>query len=226
MTRLSAALAAFLALSAPAFAVSTVPVALPSNTWVNLNTQSGITGPLSVQAFGGVVEFVCSDTQPSSTSTLQGFLKYPEQGAAEKPPFVPCQVSTTTWAFAYGSGAFSSSATVIVTAAIGPNNPSVVAGPTPSTGLTNQAKIATTGTAVQLNGGVSYPLKNGITITAWYQNTNPICVGFSSSVTNVYDGTGNGYCIPPGMSSSWAVSDASLLWVNGTAADKVMEEGN
>lgn len=85
-----------------------------------------------------------------------------------------------------------------------------------------QAKIASTGTAVQLG---SNTLTNGVIITALSTNTASITVG-GSSVTNTTNGTGNGYILEAGASASWAVSNTNQLWINGTAGDIVSFAGS
>ena len=87
----------------------------------------------------------------------------------------------------------------------------------PSAITTGQQKIAVTGTAVQVIAA-STALVNGVIITANLNNAAVVTVG-SSSVTNTADGTGNGKVLQPGESTSVAVSDLNLLYVNGTAGD-------
>lgn len=94
-----------------------------------------------------------------------------------------------------------------------------------SSPLSGQAKIATTGTAVQLNGGVSQPLNNGIIISGLSTNSATIEVG-TSSVTNTHDGTGNGYILSAGFAVSFAVSNTNAIWVNGTSGDVVSWAGS
>jgi hypothetical protein len=88
--------------------------------------------------------------------------------------------------------------------------------------LVGQAKIAVTGTAVQLASNV---LKNGVIITAKSTNTNPIEVGISS-VNNMNDGTGNGYILEPGSSVSFAVTNTNTLSINGTSGDIISFAGS
>lgn len=97
----------------------------------------------------------------------------------------------------------------------------VVSSPLASS-VVGQAKIATTATAVQL---ASATLVNGLVIKAHPSNTAPILIG-GSSVTNVYNGTGNGYPIWPGEAMSFAVPNASALYINGTAGDIAFFGGN
>lgn len=85
-----------------------------------------------------------------------------------------------------------------------------------------QTKIATTGTAVQLGTGA---LVNGVVITANLNNSGPITVG-PAGVNNTQNGTGNGYMLYPGASMSYAVSNLSPVYINGTAGDFVTYTGN
>ena len=85
-----------------------------------------------------------------------------------------------------------------------------------------QAVMATTGTAVQL---ASNSLVNGVVVTANGSNVAPIVLG-SASVTNVTDGTGNGYVLAPGASIGLAVANTNSIWMNGTASDSVSFVGS
>jgi len=85
-----------------------------------------------------------------------------------------------------------------------------------------QAKIAITGTAVQLG---SNALSNGVILTAKSTNTAIIVVG-GASVANTVDGTGNGYLLAAGASVSFAVSNSNALYINGTAGDIVSFAGS
>ena len=94
-----------------------------------------------------------------------------------------------------------------------------------SSPLVGQSKIASTGTAVQLNGGTSQPLSNGVIISAATGNAAYIEIG-SSSVNDTHDGTGNGYMLAPGASISFALADTSDAWINGTSGDIVSWAGS
>ncbi len=96
-----------------------------------------------------------------------------------------------------------------------PNKPSLV--------FTGQVKIVTTGVAVQLPDHV---LTNGIVIKSLATNSASMQTIGPSGVTNAVDGTGNGYIMAPGEASSFAVPNANLLYVNGTAGDVFTYEGN
>jgi len=87
--------------------------------------------------------------------------------------------------------------------------------PSLTSGFFGQAKIAVTGTAVQLG---SNTLENGVIITALSTNTGIIKIG-GSGVTNVSDGTGNSYLLEAGASISVAVTNTNVLYINGTAGD-------
>lgn len=93
---------------------------------------------------------------------------------------------------------------------------------TPGSVVTGQKKVAVTGTAVQLSAGA---LVNGVVIKALSTNAAAIVVG-GLGVTNVTDGTGVGYVLLPGEAVSFAVSDVSVLYINGTAGDGVCAAGN
>lgn len=86
---------------------------------------------------------------------------------------------------------------------------------TPSSG---QAIIGVTGTRVNL--GTSQPLTNGIIISANAGNAASIEVG-DSTVTNVFNGTGNGYILAAANAVSFAITNSNELWINGTAGDIV-----
>jgi hypothetical protein len=86
----------------------------------------------------------------------------------------------------------------------------------PSSFVTGQAKIATTGTAVQLG---SNALTQGVLISALSTNTASITIGTSSSLTNVVNGTGNGAILTAGSTKSIAATNTNLIWINGTAGD-------
>ena len=86
----------------------------------------------------------------------------------------------------------------------------------PASFKTGQAKIAVTGTAVQL---ASNTLTQGVLISALSTNTASITIGTSSGVTNTVDGTGNGSILTAGSTKSIAATNTNLVWFNGTAGD-------
>jgi hypothetical protein len=88
--------------------------------------------------------------------------------------------------------------------------------------LVGQAKIAVTGTAVQLSNQTT---PNGVILTAKSTNVAVITVG-ASGVTNTVDGTGNGYLLEQGCSVSAAVANVNDLYINGTAGDIVSWMGS
>ena len=100
-----------------------------------------------------------------------------------------------------------------------PTNPNA----NPATGRSGQVKIAVTGTAVRVTASAT-PLVNGVIFSALTTNTalaGGICgtAGTASNLTNVADGTGNGYILLPGGGGSLGVSDLSALYFNGVAGD-------
>ena len=85
-----------------------------------------------------------------------------------------------------------------------------------------QAKIATAGAAVQLDNKV---LINGVIVTALFTNASAIALG-TASVADTVDGTGDGYILEAGASSSFAVDNINRLYINGTAGDIVSFAGS
>lgn len=91
--------------------------------------------------------------------------------------------------------------------------------------LTGQAKIATTGTAIQLDSS-SQPLTNGVIISAVSgNNAAGVTIG-GATVTNTVNGTGNGYILAPGASVSFAIANTNELYINGTIGDIVSWAGS
>jgi hypothetical protein len=86
----------------------------------------------------------------------------------------------------------------------------------PTSFKTGQAKIAVTGTAVQL---ASNALTQGVLISSLSTNVGSITIGTSSALTNVVNGTGNGAILTAGSTKSIAVTNTNLVWINGTAGD-------
>lgn len=84
--------------------------------------------------------------------------------------------------------------------------------------LVGQAKIVTTNTAINLNGGISQLLANGIIITAPSINVAPVAIG-GVGVTNTGAGAGNGYLLTAGASISFAVTNTNTIYINGSAND-------
>ncbi|HUD06475.1 MAG TPA: hypothetical protein VMR34_01175 [Candidatus Saccharimonadales bacterium] len=130
---------------------------------------------------------------------------------------------TTTWLNDGSGNAINSTSsalnTYLTNTSVGITNPLV------STPQVGQSKIAGTGTAVQLNGGTSQVLTNGIIISASSANVASISVG-GSGVNNTTGGTGNGYLLPPGASISFAMVNTNDLYINGTAGDYVSWAGS
>lgn len=95
--------------------------------------------------------------------------------------------------------------------------------PTPASVVTGQAKIAVTATAVQLGANA---LVNGLVVKAKSTNSASCGTVGGVGVTNVYDGTGNGYGLCPGEAASFAINNSNVLYFNGTAGDIFTFEGN
>ena len=99
-------------------------------------------------------------------------------------------------------------------------------GGTSATIVSGQAVIAVTGTAVQFQTA-SAALTNGLIFCAPSSNNSAgITVGGSGVTNTTTGGTGNGYVIPPGACGSLAISNANLLYFNGTAGDVLTYLGN
>ncbi len=94
--------------------------------------------------------------------------------------------------------------------------------PIPATIVAGQVKIVATGAAVQLPPN---PLVNGIAIKCAATNAGNVFVG-PSTVTTLYDGTGNGFPIEPGGGASFATSNSNAAYLNGAAGSVCSFEGN
>jgi len=68
-------------------------------------------------------------------------------------------------------------------------------------------------------------LANGLCIRAKSTNVGNVFVG-GSTVTATDDGSGNGFAVAPGASISLPVSNASAVYIIGTAGDIVYVTGN
>ena len=104
-----------------------------------------------------------------------------------------------------------------------PNNPvsQIVVGIAVPTGdpVVGQAVILVTGTAVQLSTiPVDLPTASVLVYALGANNAVGGTVG-RVGVTNVVNGTGNGYPLEPGQSVVIMTDNANLVWVNGTAGD-------
>ena len=98
-------------------------------------------------------------------------------------------------------------------------------GGTNSTIVSGQAILSVTGTAQQFQSA-SATLTNGLLFCASPKNNSAgITVG-GSGVTNTVSGSGNGQILLPGQCSSLAISNANLLYFNGTANDFISYLGN
>lgn len=89
--------------------------------------------------------------------------------------------------------------------------------------VVGQTKIVVTGTAVRLP---SNALINGLIVKSKITNNVARQTVGTSAVTNIVDGTGNGYILEPGEAASFAVTNSNAIWVNGTAGDIFSFEGN
>ena len=98
----------------------------------------------------------------------------------------------------------------------GTNNIGTVLGPLPTVPVVGQQTLTTSAVALTANA-----LQNGIVITALPANTGTVYVG-ASGVT-----TSTGYPLAAGQSISFAVSNASGIFIIGTnATDKIAFAGN
>lgn len=95
----------------------------------------------------------------------------------------------------------------------------------PATIKTGQAVIVVTGTAVPLSAA-SVPLVNGLIIKSRALNNPAGATIGPAGVTNATNGAGNGYILDPGEPGSFGVTNANVVYVNGTAGDVFSWEGN
>ena len=147
-------------------------------------------------------------------------LMWPLAAAAQQPPTVVSKCGTVP-AGPWNPGA-QAPQTVDTNGNVCVNTGGGSSGPAPAAIYSNQALIATPGTAVQLP---SQTFQNGVVITALPTNTGNMTIG-GSSVTSVTNGTGNGYVLTPGQSISYAISNLNLIYINGTAGNGVSWTGN
>lgn len=92
--------------------------------------------------------------------------------------------------------------------------------------ITGQVKIATTGTAVQLNTG-STILANGLILSSYSTNNSTGVTWGKSTVSNVVNGTGNGKIIAAGASDGVPSGvNIGTIYINGTTGDVVSYAGN
>ena len=94
--------------------------------------------------------------------------------------------------------------------------------PLPATPICGQGVIVATGVAQALPSGT---FKNGVVIKAATNNTQVICVG-GAGVTNIVNGTGNGYPLAAGETIAFALPNSNTIFVAGTAGDKFFFAGN
>ena len=95
--------------------------------------------------------------------------------------------------------------------------------PATSSLVSGQVVIAVTGTAVQLPANA---VTNGIVVRSKSTNNTTQGTIGASGVTNVVNGTGNGFIMAPGDAISLAVTNSNLVYVNGTAGDIFSFIGN
>jgi hypothetical protein len=125
------------------------------------------------------------------------------------------------------TAAITNSAAVQFVSSYAPGRVSIegqVGAPLPSSGFSGQVVIATTNTPVQLPSNL---MANGIIIKSKSTN-NSSCgtVGFSSGLTNVYTGSGNGFGLCPGEQDAEATTNSNAIWLNGYAGDVFSYKGN
>lgn len=192
-------------------------------------TPSG-TGNVNIIQVGGNAVTTTVPVSGTVTTTPSGTQNVTGTGAAG----VPATGVVTVQGIASGtviptSGSITGNVTVVQPTAANLNATVVGTGtfavqtPLPSTIVTGQAKVAVTGTAIQLGTNA---LVNGLVIKA--KSTNNATCGTigSASVTNTVDGTGNGYITCPGEAASFATNNSNVIYVNGTAGDIFTFEGN
>lgn len=95
------------------------------------------------------------------------------------------------------------------------------------TNVSGQAAVATPGTAVAISA-VNYVLQNGLVITPNNGNVSTgLTVGFTSGLTDVTNGTGNGIVVYPGGSTGIPSGvNMNSIYINSTATDSVSFAGN
>lgn len=199
------------AISNSSFGVSTLPANLGTTTLAPVYTQ--VTNfPATTSISGGSLNNVTLTGSSGVTLPVSGNVSLTGGNVS----LTGGTVSLSTVAGGLGT----SSLTPIYDSIIGgsltltsSSNPTLFI---PSAFVTGQAKIATTGTAVQL---ASNTLTQGVLITALSSNSAKITIGNSSSVTNTTDGTGNGAILTAGSTKSIAATNTNLIWINGTAGD-------
>jgi hypothetical protein len=104
----------------------------------------------------------------------------------------------------------------------GVNNIGAVTIPTGGTTvISGQALLAAAGTAQALP---SNALLNGVTVTAYANNTGVITLG-GAGVTNTVTGAGNGIRLQPGQSYAFSVSNSNAVYFNGTVTGDSIDFG-
>lgn len=194
--------------SSAALAVQTIPTGstLGNAVWIGAGTACTLTGPS--QAW-----FNAQTTVNTTTLTVTG-------GTGS----ISCvsQISS-------GTGGPTTNVNIASVGGTGVDSPLPVT-TTPATGVAPavlaqcpQAKVAVTGTAVQLS---SVALPSGtLILIAGSTNIASIFIG-PSTVTNAPGYTGVGQELPPGVATAVYVSNTSAVWINGTAGDGVTCSGS
>lgn len=107
---------------------------------------------------------------------------------------------------------------VAVTPFSASNNPNPNANP--DTVYADQQVVSATATAL-----TAQVLANGVIVKAKTTNAGSVFVG-GAGVTTTNDGTGSGYALAPGEALNIPVTNASAVFIVGTAADIVYVIGN
>lgn len=186
--------------------------ATQSGTWnVGLSAGSNAIGSITNTSFG-----VTQSTASNLNATVVGTGSFAVQAAATLSAETTKVIGVVRNADGSGNLLTSTSNALDV---------NLKGNPLVTSPLVGQSKIASSGTAVNLNGGTTQPLTNGIIITAPSGNTAPIAVG-GSGVNNTSGGTGNGYQLAAGASISFAIANTNDIWINGTSGDYVSWAGS
>jgi hypothetical protein len=83
----------------------------------------------------------------------------------------------------------------------------------PSAGFSGQFTVAAAGTAVQLNGGASQALEDGIEIVCDTDSPGHLLLRWATG-----SGANNGRRIYPGMSAFVKIDNINKAWVDGSAS--------
>lgn len=194
--------------SSAALAVQVIPTGstLGNSVWIGAGTACTLTGPS--QAW-----FNAQTASSTSTLTITG-------GTGS----ISC-VSQLTG----GTGGPTTNVNIAEVGGTAVTSPLPVT-TTPATGVAPaalvqcpQAKVAVTGTAVQL-GSVALP-SGTLILTAGSNNAASIYIG-PSTVSNSTGFATIGQELPPGVATAVYVSNTSAVWINGSAGDGVTCSGS